>query len=129
MSLAKYGLKDCTQYSKCSQTYILYKNINISVESILKDLLINPRTCVALTAAFWQCRDGLRSLVHHTPRSTFTSSRSVDTFVVPSYLMYDAGRELPICITLHLAALNLSNQTLEHCINLLIIFSCGPRDR
>ena len=110
MSLAKYRLQDCAQYSKCGQTYILYKNINISVESILKDLLIR------------QCRDGLRSLVHHTPRSfsSFTSSRSVDTFVVPSYMVYDAGRELPICITLHLAVLNLSNQTLDHCINLLI---------
>ena len=66
----------------------------MSTELILKDLLIRPRTCVALTATLWQCEDGFRSLVHHTPKSSsFTISRSVDTFAVQSFIVQDTGSE------------------------------------
>ena len=101
---------------------LTYKKSNMSAEVVLKVLLIRPRICEALTAAFLQCKDGFKSLLHHTPRSfsSFTTSRSVDTFKLQSLMVHDAGSELPNSITLNLAALNLSNQILNSYIKFSI---------
>ena len=82
--------------------YILYKEINISTELILKDLLIRPRTCKALTAGFDNAKMA-SSHLYTTHQDSFLHSlffsKSIDTFKVQSLMVYDTGIKLPNCIS------------------------------
>ena len=70
MSPASYGHHSCTQYSRRGLAYVLYKNINSSLELNVNVLLNMPRTLVALAAAFLHCRENFSEELVHIPRSS-----------------------------------------------------------
>ena len=66
--------------------YVLYRNGKDCKVIYLKVLLIRPRDLIALEVALWHCRDGLRVLEHHIPKS-FSSVVFSKTVLPPSNIM------------------------------------------